>query len=222
MTCPVTPPAYTGDMIGRAPAQVIEKEWIEFPGGELEGTRPKILCPACREKLKDPRILKARPLCFQCYRAELDCERALTAAGQGASGPREERESAPAAKSGDDRHSALTRGDWAPRAVEHDERWQWLLPLEPVDPTRLERLRADRVAARAALLSGTGRFVDKRRRAQIAARHALQQIAIGLEVKNAAGSFVASESERRQALTAAAHAAELQLPDAWLPFVMSR
>src|SRR5262245_19182102 len=136
-------------MIGRAPVQVVEKEWIEFPGGELEGTRPRALCQACREKLKAGVRHRARgaPLCFQCYRADLDRERMLKAAG--------------------DLNTAF------------EERFQGALPFEPVNRPRLERLRADRMAARASLESGAGRFVDKRRRAQIAARHALQRIADG-------------------------------------------
>ena len=28
--------------------QVITEEWVTFPGGELEGKRPKVLCSACR------------------------------------------------------------------------------------------------------------------------------------------------------------------------------
>ena len=55
---------------------------------------------------------------------------------------------------------------------------------------------------------GAARYVDKRRQAQIAARHALQQIAEGVQA--------------RGATLAAIHAAELQLPEAWLPFVVSR
>ena len=50
---------------------------------------------------------------------------------------------------------------------------------------------------------GAARFVDKRRHAQIAARHALQRLGVGLETRGL-------------------HAAELQLPEAWLPFVGSR
>ena len=46
-------------------------------------------------------------------------------------------------------------------------------------------------------------YVDKRRQAQIAARHALVRLSEGL---------------RAQGL----YAAELQLPDTWLPFVASR
>ena len=35
-----------------AKQQVITDEWVTFPGGELEGQRPKALCAACREALK--------------------------------------------------------------------------------------------------------------------------------------------------------------------------
>src|ERR1044072_4889437 len=35
-----------------AVAQVAENDWVAFPGGELEGERPKALCPACRAALK--------------------------------------------------------------------------------------------------------------------------------------------------------------------------
>ncbi len=73
---------------------------------------------------------------------------------------------------------------------------------------RLQMLRRERAAERAALQMGAGRYVDKRRQAQIAARHALQQIAAGVQA--------------RGATLAAIHAAELQLPEAWIPFVVSR
>jgi hypothetical protein len=56
--------------------------------------------------------------------------------------------------------------------------------------------------------AGAGRYADKRRQAQIAARHALQQIAAGIQ--------------SRGAVMSAIHAAELQLPEAWIPFVVSR
>ena len=178
-------------MIGRAPAQVVEKEWIEFPGGELEGTRPRALCQACRDRLKSgERAARRTPLCFQCYRAELDRERLLKAAG--------------------DLNTAS------------EERFQGALPFEPVNRPRLERLRADRMAVRASLESGAGRFVDKRRRAQIAARHALQRVAEGLKARDASGTLATSEAEGMSVLAEATHAAELQLPDAWLPFVLSQ
>jgi hypothetical protein len=119
------------------------------------------MCPACRERA-DHR----GTLCFQCYRAELDRERALKAASE---------------------------LDTASEA-----RFQSVLPLEPVDVRRLERLRADRAASRAAFRSGPGSFADKQRRAQIAARRAVQH----------AGDV-------------ALHGAELQLPESWWPFVMS-
>ena len=83
-----------------------------------------------------------------------------------------------------------------------DERFQFGLPFEPVNRARLARLKAERLHLRQQRV-GTARFVDKRRRAQIAARHALQRLGAGLESRGP-------------------HAAELQLPDAWLPFVRSR
>src|SRR5262249_44199670 len=92
-----------------------------------------------------------------------------------------------------------------------EARFQFQLPLEPVNRPRLETLRAERKHARAA----TPATVDRRRQAQIDARHAPQQIAAGL---------------RARGLTAPAHpaifesirAAELQLPESWLPFVVGR
>jgi len=57
--------------------------------------------------------------------------------------------------------------------------------------------------------------VDRRRHAQIAARHALQAIAEGLKRHQAA------EAERARSMAAAIHAAELQLPVSWLPFVVA-
>ena len=163
-------------------AQVVDKDWVTFPGGELEGKRPKTLCPACREKLTQSPMdaLRARALCFQCYRAGLDRDRALLAAGQ--------------------------------IDTASDARFQDALPFEPVNRPRLDVLRMERAAARAQLRVGAGQFVDKRRQAQIAARHALQQIAAGLNLHR----------DRARVEASAIHAAELQLPEAWLPFVMSR
>jgi hypothetical protein len=171
--------------------QTVQEEWVTFPGGELEGKRPKVLCPPCREALKRevaaPEAARQRsaprPLCFQCYRAELDRERALRAAGQ--------------------------------LDTASEERFQVQLPFEPVNTQRLAMLKVDRTNARAAAVLGVGRFVDKRRQAQIAARHALQTIAAGLRARQLAGDNV-------HAMEMAIHAAELQLPESWLPFVVSR
>jgi hypothetical protein len=171
-------------------AQVVDKDWVSFPGGELEGKRPKVLCPGCREKLTRAPLdaLRARALCFQCYRAGMERDHALLAAGQ--------------------------------VNTASEARFQEALPLEPVNRPRLDMLKVERAAERARMRVGAGQFVDKRRQAQIAARHALQQIAIGLRARahaggNTPGNFPAAEA-------AAIHAAELQLPEAWLPFVVSR
>ena len=179
-------------------AQTVKDEWVSFPGGELEGKRPKALCPDCREALKRDALAcgvssqsgqsrppgRSRPLCFQCYRADIERQKALRAAGH--------------------------------LETASDERFQFVLPLEPVDKPRLEMLRADRAAARATERVGVGRFIDRRRRAQIAARHALQSIVAGLRMRKV------EAAERERAVFAATHIAELQLPESWLPFVVSR
>ena len=179
-------------------AETTEKEWVTFPGGELEGQRPLVMCPVCRERLRTTARAAAlgtsaapqapssslRPICFQCYRVDQARQRALQAARN--------------------LHTAS------------EARFQETLPFEPVNRVRLERLRTERSAARAGLKSGSGRFVDSRRQAQIAARHALDRIAAGLRSRDVA------EPSRPPALADAIHAAELQLPAAWLPFVVSR
>ena len=167
-------------------SQVADLEWVTFPGGELEGKRPMAMCPACREALARSAqgragVQRRRTLCFQCYRAELDRERALRAAG------------------------AIDTASV--------ERFQSALPFEPIDRPRLEMLKAERTAAR---VTTPAVFADRRRHAQIAARHALQSIAAGLSARQC------TPVDRARAMADAAHAAELQLPEAWLPFVVSR
>jgi hypothetical protein len=141
------------------------------------------MCPACRD-----RATNTGTLCFQCYRAALDRERAFKAAAE--------------------------------LNTASEARFQCALPFEPVNRPRLERLRADRATARAAQQAGSGRFLDRQRRAQIAARHALQQIAAGLNGTDRGADL--TRSALPVSLDAALHAATLQLPDSWLPFVTSR
>jgi hypothetical protein len=172
---------------------ITQNEWTSLPGGELEAPRPRVLCASCRDRLKKAAALGAsvpggrlrqKPICFGCYRAELNRERALKAAGQ---------------------------LDTASEA-----RFQCSLPFEPVNRGRLDQLRARRAAARTAERDGGGQYVDKRRRAQIAARHALTEIAAGLKARGV------TVPERHPLSAAAIHAAELQLPDAWIPYVVSK
>jgi hypothetical protein len=176
--------------MGIGHGQIAADEWVSFPGGELEGKRPKALCPACRDALNRAAACAepyhSRTLCFQCYRAELDRERGLKRAG-----------------------------DLDTASI---ERFQTTLPFEPVNRARLAMLKADRVTARESLRQGTGPFVEKRRQAQIAARHALQRIFAGVNARTA----TASPDAGAAIVAAATHAAELQLPEAWLPFVVSR
>jgi hypothetical protein len=179
-----------------------DSDWIGFPGGELEGKRPKALCPACREALgrvfslrgTARRVLRSRrdgtavrPLCFQCYRAEIDRDRALKACGE--------------------------------LDTASVERFQTALPFEPIDGPRLEMLKIERTIARGTVLAtASGQFADRRRQAQIAARHALQRIAAMLPGN---GGRDATRANHARAMSAAIHAAELQLPESWLPFVVS-
>jgi hypothetical protein len=175
-----------------AKSQVVADEWVSFPGGELEGQRPKALCAACREALKrdaaasgaSGAVRRPRPLCFDCYRADIARVRALKAAGE--------------------------------LDTASPERFQTQLPFEPVNHARLDMLKVDRAQARTAASEGIGRYADRRRQAQIQARHALQTIAAGLHARQLAPAAQA------QVMAAAAHAAELQLPEAWLPYVVSR
>jgi hypothetical protein len=76
-------------------------------------------------------------------------------------------------------------------------------------------LKADRAASRVTI-HAEARFADRRRQAQIAARHALQAIAAGLRNRQMA------RVEMDRAFADAIHAAELQLPESWLPFVVAR
>jgi hypothetical protein len=176
--------------MGIAKHQVVTDERVTFPGGELEGMRPKALCPCCREALKREAATygpsgpsrRSRLLCFDCYRADLERTRAFKAAGE---------------------------LDTASEA-----RFQSQLPFEPVNRSRLGMLKAERSEARAAASRGIGQYVDQHRHAQIEARHALQAIAASLKARQLAPAA--------QAMASAIHAAELQLPDVWLPFVVSR
>ncbi len=176
--------------MGIANRQVVADEWVSFPGGELEGRRPRVLCPACRAELSRAAATAGpfppRTLCFQCYRAGLALERALKEAGE--------------------------------LDTASVERFQTALPFEPVNRARLAMLKTERAASREAMQHGVGPLVDKRRRAQIAARHALQRIFAGVAAHQDTLSIPAAAA----AVDAATHAAELQLPEAWLPFVMSR
>jgi hypothetical protein len=178
------------------PRDLAEAEWLSFPGGELEGKRPRTLCRSCRAAVDRasrsgasaaaPGIApRGRALCFGCYRAEIARERALAAAGR------------------------IDTGSI--------ERFQSALPFEPVNRPRLDMLKVERSTSQAAArATASGRLGERRRHAQMAARHALQRIAAALANRHEPRAVHA------RAMAAAIHAAELQLPESWLPFVVSR
>jgi hypothetical protein len=96
-----------------------------------------------------------------------------------------------------------------------EARFQDALPFEPVDQVRLERLRAERAADRVASATIAGASDTRRHRAIIAARRAL-------DAAHGVGCVAGAKSPEGQAFMIAMHAAELQLPVAWIPFVVSR
>jgi hypothetical protein len=203
--------------------QTADADWMTFPGGELEGKRPRARCPACREQLRREQLSREqldsaaapavrpapKPICFQCYRAELERDRALKAAGQ--------------------------------LETASDARFQCTLPFDPVNTVRLAALKAERAAARQARRPALERpalerqalerqtlerqtlerCADRRRQAQIAARHALRMIADGLRTRQTSASTrERSQGAAERTMVAAIHAADLQLPESWLPFVV--
>ncbi|MDR1990900.1 MAG: hypothetical protein LBQ09_11810 [Acidobacteriaceae bacterium] len=89
-----------------------------------------------------------------------------------------------------------------------EARFQTTLPFEPVDRIRLLRLRAARTRAR----GRASRFTNRRRQAQLAARHALDCVAGGIRAR----AVVAA----RQPRVDLAHAANVQWPD--LPYAVGR
>jgi hypothetical protein len=198
--------------MGDATNQIVTDEWLSFPGGELEGKRPKELCSDCRDRAHRTADVslsagRLRTLCFQCYRAELDRGRAPAVAG---------------------------------RDMTAVSRFQAALPFEPVNKPRLAMLKVERATAREAMRQGMGRFADRRRQAQIAARHALNVIVAGVSARRApqgaqpvAGAQpieggeecqgrTTGRAETERIIMSAIRAAELQLPESWLPFVVSR
>ena len=175
-------------------AQVIEGEWVSFPGGELEGKRPKALCSACREQQRRRSVLDTRE------------HHGASASASGGGAPRAVRNV--------NRERALKAAGQLDTAS--PERFQAALPFEPVNRPRLAALKAERVAARATLREGAERFEARRRLAQIAARHALQRIEAALEARQVEPAMA------KRIMASAVHADELQLPESWLPFVVAR
>lgn len=165
-------------------------DWTPFPGGELEGARPKAQCPSCRARTARDSAAAAsgKPaLCFQCYRSDIEKNRKLKAAAE--------------------------------LDTASDARFQCTLPFEPVNTSRLARLKVEREEARTKARAGAGSYVEKRHRAQIDARHALARLLHGLKQRELTGG---SQVKRRAAADMAIRAAEMQLPESWLPFVVAQ
>ncbi|MEQ1729119.1 MAG: hypothetical protein ABL982_12145 [Vicinamibacterales bacterium] len=167
-------------------------DWTPFPGGELEGARPKAQCPACRARIGRDAVGAAgagKPaLCFQCYRADIEKNRKLKAAAE--------------------------------LDTASDARFQCTLPFEAVNTSRLARLKVEREEARTKARAGAGSYIEKRHRAQIDARHALARLLHGLKQRELGA--VGQMQRRQAAADMAMRAAEMQLPESWLPFVVAQ
>ena len=166
-------------------------DWVPFPGGELEGSRTRALCPQCRVRELRAALRKqpvpVGPACFQCYRLAVERDRKLKDAGE--------------------------------LDTASDERFQTALPFEPVNTSRLARLKVERTQAQAKAKPAGG-YAARQARARIEARHALASVVVGLRHRMAAGQM--SAAARRAQMDMATRAAELQLPEAWLPFVAAQ
>ena len=101
-----------------------------------------------------------------------------------------------------------------------EARFQSSLPFEPVNHARLTRLKAERQDARVTERKGVGVYVEKRRRAQIEARHALATILQGLKQRRL--TSIGDRAEARTAGSSPTFTGELQLPASWLPFVAAQ
>ena len=172
-------------------SSVPESNWQPFPGGELEGQPSKALCPKCRESARQGTADRPRAQAALCFQCySLDLER----------------------------NRALEAAGELDTASE--ARFQSSLPFEPVNHARLIRLKAERQEARVTERKGVGMYVEKRRRAQIEARHALATILQGLKQRRL--SSIGQRAEARSAGTSPTFTGELQLPAAWLPFVAAQ
>ena len=172
-------------------------DWTPFSGGELEGKRPRALCHECRGAARRNGSVDGPAGHVPPVKPALCflCYRV-----------------------------ELERNRQIKAAGELDTaseaRFQSALPFEPVNASRLARLKAERHEARSTARVGPGCYVEKRRRAQIEARHALSRIFQGLKARR-----ITDRGEPRACASvfdAATRAAELQLPESWLPFVVSR
>ena len=172
-------------------SSVPESSWRPFPGGELEGLSSKALCPKCRENAQRPGADRPQPQGALCFQCySLDLVR----------------------------NRALSAAGELNTASE--ARFQSSLPFEPVNHARLTRLKAERQEARVTERKGAGIYVEKRRRAQIEARHALATIFQGLKQRRLAS--IGQRGEARSAGASPTLTGELQLPVSWLPFVAAQ
>jgi hypothetical protein len=171
-----------------------DANWVPFPGGELEGVRAE--------------GVRARELCASCRAKRRDI------AGLRPARPALCFQCYRLEFERNQRLKAAGELDTASEA-----RFQSQLPFESVSRSRLARLKTERSADRVKAREGVGLHIEQRRRAQIEARQALAEILHGLKQRGTPSSLRSSDDA---SIVAATRAAEMQLPESWLPFVVSR
>ena len=183
------------DLTG-GPRQVVELEWVPFSGGNLEARRPQALCAPCAAKRRRGTRAGLLAGAARSRNAPLCFECFRT-------GLERER----ALMSARDIHTAS------------EARFRYLLPFEPVNHERLERIRAERTKAFSAMETALGRLKPRRRKAQITARRALGEAMASFSGPRWDGRVAASQTGGR---ASAVRVEELQFPESWLPFVVAR
>ena len=171
--------------------QLLEADWVPFAVGELEAPRPKVLCRDCRARLQR-RVSGA----------------ASATPGDGLRRP--DPLCFACHRADLQRERALKAAGELDTAT--DARFQFVLPLAPVDHSRLARLKVERREARVAQAK-VSPYVDRRRQAQLTAQQVLQRLAQGLRARGVVPGKSVALSTR---------SGRVQLPDTWLPFAASR
>jgi hypothetical protein len=212
-------------------------DWVTFPGGELEGERPNAMCTRCRERAFSanrvdstsvfPSSLPAlpdrpAPLCFQCYRLELERQRRARAASELQAMSEERLQFLLPLEAVDQPRLTMLRAELAQGREVREVREITKSPGQAaanVNRANTAVNAPNAVTVNAANVNNDSPrrdLVVKRRRAQIAARHALSTIAGGLAIRRATGT------ERLAIHPFGETGDSVQFPASWIPFLVSR
>lgn len=193
-------------------------EWAMFQGGELEGERPSMRCTTCRRRHREA-APQSGPLCFQCYRLEFERRRQVMEAAELQAMSAERLQYLLPFEAVDEPRLIMLRA----RLVAKQNVGGPVLQKAggPVlgGPVvkGLEDLNAPKKNERKENVREVGPdLIVRRRRAQIAARHALSALAHGVAVSRATGT------DGRGSPPLAESNDSVQFPASWIPFLVAR